>query len=79
GRPIISDVREVRERLKKAEKIIEEVLRGSGLKGAELEALWLDKAVIRVAGRKRQELMRLRRKIAEELGIAVEFRAHLGR
>jgi predicted PilT family ATPase len=75
GRPIISNARELRERIEEAKEAIEEILRGSGARNARLEALWLDKAVIRVAGKGRRGLKDLERRIMEELGIMAEFRA----
>jgi ATPase len=75
GRLIISNVRELRERIEGTKRTVEEILRGSGARDARLEALWLDKAVIRVAGKGRRGLRNLEKKIMEDLGIAVEFRA----
>jgi ATPase len=75
GRPIISNTKELRERIEEAKRAIEKILRRSGARNARLEALWLDKAVIGVAGKGRRGLRDLERRIMEELGIMAEFRA----
>ena len=75
GRPIISNIKELREHIERIRRNVEEILRGSGAGNARLEALWLDKAVIRRVGRGRRGLRDLEKRLVEELGIAVEFRA----
>lgn len=71
GRPIISNIKEIHEQIERTRRIIEEILKGSR---ARIEALWLDKAVIRITGKGRRGLRDLEKKIVEELGIMVEFR-----
>lgn len=74
GCPIISNVKEMHWQIEKTGKIIEKILKEAGVEGAKVEALWLDKAVIRIPARRRRKLTELRRKLMKELEIRVEFR-----
>ncbi len=73
GRPIISNVRMTYERIEKAKNLIEKILNEAGARDVRLEALWLDKAVIRVMEKGRRGLRDLERRIMEEVGTKVEF------
>ena len=77
GLPIIVDLREVSNRLEGLEKSIRKILRKAGRTGVgiELESVRLDKITLRVSKRKIPKLVKLMRRLEEEVGVGVELLA----
>ena len=75
--PIIADLREVSNRLEALEKSIRKILSKAGRTGVgiELESVRLDKITLRVSKRKIPKLVKLMRRLEEEVGVGVELLA----